>query len=146
MGKNRKSFLSFLPQLNSADKILPLDRVRVVAVSVIRRILGPVAAAQASVVFQSINSVVLHEAGCSCDPSRCDFRTTDLSTPAPSPRIDSCARSAHPLQSLESAGISMEQVTSKLLADGVKAFADSFDSLLENVESKRASLLTESRP
>ncbi len=45
------------------------------------------------------------------------------------------------LQGLQSAGVSMEQVTSKLLADGVKAFADSFDALLGNVDAKRLQLL-----
>ncbi|MCI0440757.1 MAG: bifunctional transaldolase/phosoglucose isomerase, partial [Chloroflexi bacterium] len=44
---------------------------------------------------------------------------------------------------LEGAGISMKQVTDKLLADGVKAFADSFDKLIENIEQKRQSLLAE---
>ncbi len=34
-----------------------------------------------------------------------------------------------------------EQVTSGLLADGVKAFADSYDSLIANIEEKRAGLL-----
>ena len=45
------------------------------------------------------------------------------------------------LRSIEQAGISMEQVTAKLLEDGVKAFADSFDQLLANIEGKRAELL-----
>ena len=45
------------------------------------------------------------------------------------------------LKSMESAGVSMDEVTSKLLADGVKAFADSFDILLENVDAKRVQLL-----
>ena len=35
----------------------------------------------------------------------------------------------------------MDAVTDKLLADGVKAFADSFELLLANVEAKRALLL-----
>ena len=42
---------------------------------------------------------------------------------------------------LTAAGISMEQVTAKLLADGVKAFADSFENLLANIERKMALLL-----
>jgi transaldolase / glucose-6-phosphate isomerase len=45
------------------------------------------------------------------------------------------------LQSLEQAGISMEQVTAELLADGVKAFADSFDKLIANIEEKKQRLL-----
>ena len=46
-------------------------------------------------------------------------------------------------EQLASAGISMEQVTGKLLADGVKSFADSYDNLLANIEEKRARLLAE---
>ncbi len=46
---------------------------------------------------------------------------------------------------LDAAGISMEQVTTKLLADGVKAFADSYDELLANIERKRAALLARQR-
>jgi len=45
------------------------------------------------------------------------------------------------LQCLQSAGVNMEQVTSKLLADGVKAFADSFHALLGNLYTKRLQLL-----
>ena len=45
------------------------------------------------------------------------------------------------LAALESVGVSMYAVTDRLLADGVKAFADSFDLLLANVEGKRALLL-----
>ena len=44
-------------------------------------------------------------------------------------------------QSLEDAGISMEQVTDRLLADGVKSFADSYDSLVANIEEKKTLLL-----
>ncbi|MBI4310490.1 MAG: transaldolase [Chloroflexi bacterium] len=39
---------------------------------------------------------------------------------------------------LDAAGVSMAQVTDKLLAEGVKAFADSFDKLLANLEQKLA--------
>lgn len=53
---------------------------------------------------------------------------------------DGLGEAENAIQGLESGGINMEQVTAKLLADGVKAFADSFDSLLENVEEKRARL------
>ena len=45
------------------------------------------------------------------------------------------------LEQLASAGISMEQVTEKLLADGVQSFADSYDTLLANIEEKRARLI-----
>ena len=41
---------------------------------------------------------------------------------------------------LDAAGISMDRVTAKLLADGVKVFADSFDGLLAKIERKRAAL------
>ena len=47
------------------------------------------------------------------------------------------------LNRLEEAGIDMAQVTERLLADGVKAFADSYDKLLENVEEKRVRLLAQ---
>ena len=43
-------------------------------------------------------------------------------------------------EKLNAAGISMDRVTAKLLADGVKVFADSFDGLLANIERKRAAL------
>jgi transaldolase/glucose-6-phosphate isomerase len=43
---------------------------------------------------------------------------------------------------LEAAGVSVKQVTDRLLAEGVKAFADSFDLLLGNLEKKLASLKT----
>ena len=45
------------------------------------------------------------------------------------------------LQKLEDAGIGMEPITSKLLADGVKAFAGSFDALMANIGDKRERLL-----
>ena len=48
------------------------------------------------------------------------------------------------LLALESAGISMDAVTTQLLHDGVKAFADSFDQLIENISSKRERLLAAS--
>ena len=49
------------------------------------------------------------------------------------------------LESLERAGISMSEVTSKLLADGVAAFADSFDQVVANVEEKAATLVASAR-
>ena len=45
------------------------------------------------------------------------------------------------MRALEDAGISMSQVTSKLLEDGVKAFAYSYDALIANIEDKRARLV-----
>ena len=45
------------------------------------------------------------------------------------------------LEALEDAGISMSEVTDKLLMDGVKAFADSFDTLIANIEGKRSRLV-----
>ena len=45
------------------------------------------------------------------------------------------------MQALEDAGISMSQVTSKLLEDGVRSFADSYDALIANIEDKRARLV-----
>ena len=44
------------------------------------------------------------------------------------------------IKSLEEAGVSMNQVTGKLLADGVKSFADSYDKLLANIQDKTAEL------
>ncbi len=51
--------------------------------------------------------------------------------------LDDAART---LEALDAAGISMRQVTDGLLADGVKAFADSYDTLIANIEDKRARL------
>ena len=50
------------------------------------------------------------------------------------------ARSA--ISALEAGGISMEAVTTQLMHDGVKAFADSFDELIENIAAKRDKLLS----
>ena len=52
------------------------------------------------------------------------------------------------IEALEKAGISMNQVTDNLLADGVKSFADSFDKLLSNISEKMAKLAAQlpSRP
>jgi transaldolase/glucose-6-phosphate isomerase len=46
------------------------------------------------------------------------------------------------IKSLENAGVSMSAVTAQLLADGVKAFADSFDLLMSNIEGKLSKLLS----
>lgn len=45
------------------------------------------------------------------------------------------------IDALEQAGVSMKEVTDRLLADGVKAFADSFDKLMANLAQKRSLLL-----
>lgn len=45
------------------------------------------------------------------------------------------------LSALETAGISLDEVTAKLLDDAVRLFADAFDKLLGAVERKRVSLL-----
>src|SRR4030067_819625 len=42
------------------------------------------------------------------------------------------------LQALDAAGISMEQVTGRLLGDGGRSFSDSSHKLLASVEEKRA--------
>lgn len=45
------------------------------------------------------------------------------------------------MRALASQRIDMSEVTNKLLADGVASFADSFDHLLANLDSKRQSLM-----
>ncbi len=45
------------------------------------------------------------------------------------------------MEALEQFGISMSEVTARLLDDGVKKFADAFDMLLDTVESKRRTIL-----
>ena len=47
------------------------------------------------------------------------------------------------VDSLEAAGISMDTLTAKLLADGVKSFADSYDELIGNIAHKQGGLLAE---
>ena len=49
------------------------------------------------------------------------------------------------IEALSAAGIDMEEVTDRLLADGVKAFADSFEKLLANIEDKKDRLLAQKR-
>ena len=46
------------------------------------------------------------------------------------------------MQALGSAGINIDQVTDKLLADGLKGFTDSFEKLMDNIEDKKARLLS----
>ena len=45
------------------------------------------------------------------------------------------------LEGVAKAGVSLEAITAQLLADGVKAFADSFDLLFENIGQKRSELV-----
>ena len=56
---------------------------------------------------------------------------------------DGLDRALATAEELENLGISMDKVTSTLLEDGVKSFADSYDQLLANIEEKRAKLLVE---
>ncbi len=51
------------------------------------------------------------------------------------------AQAAAVLESVAQAGVSMTAITDQLLTDGVKAFADSFDLLFDNIEIKRSQLL-----
>lgn len=52
------------------------------------------------------------------------------------------AEAEQAVNSLENAGVSMSGVTARLLDDGVKAFADSFDQLMGNIEGKLSKLLS----
>jgi transaldolase len=45
------------------------------------------------------------------------------------------------LQALENVGISMDEVTHQLQVDGVKSFTDSFNEMLETINSKREQML-----
>jgi len=49
------------------------------------------------------------------------------------------------IQDLAKAGIAMDQVTRQLEEDGVKLFAESYDSLMKSLEQKRESLKVETR-
>ncbi|MDQ3149794.1 MAG: transaldolase, partial [Chloroflexota bacterium] len=44
------------------------------------------------------------------------------------------------IREVEANGVSMEQVTDELIAEGVASFAKSFDELIETIESKRQEL------
>ena len=46
------------------------------------------------------------------------------------------AEAERAVEALAEAGVNMEEVTDKLLTDGVKSFADSFEKLLANIEDK----------
>ena len=50
------------------------------------------------------------------------------------------------LDGVAAAGVSLDEITAQLLADGVKAFADSFDLLMDNIERKRSQLLAAPSP
>ena len=51
------------------------------------------------------------------------------------------AQAEQTMVALATAGISMDSVTAKLLADGVKAFSDSFEKLLAGIGEKKARLV-----
>jgi transaldolase / glucose-6-phosphate isomerase len=44
------------------------------------------------------------------------------------------------LQQLEQSGISLEQITDELTVEGVRSFADSFESLMETIEARRGAV------
>ena len=44
------------------------------------------------------------------------------------------------MEKLASVGIDLKEITDTLLEEGVKAFADSFDELLQNISHKRSVL------
>jgi transaldolase / glucose-6-phosphate isomerase len=44
------------------------------------------------------------------------------------------------LQQLEKSGISLEQITDELTIEGVRSFAESFDSLMETIEARRGAV------
>lgn len=46
------------------------------------------------------------------------------------------------MDAIARAGVNMSEITDRLTADGVKAFADSFDALLANIAAKRDRLLS----
>ena len=55
---------------------------------------------------------------------------------------DGADQAAETMDAIARAGVSMSDVTDQLTRDGVKAFADSFDLLLENIAIKRDRLLS----
>jgi transaldolase/glucose-6-phosphate isomerase len=65
----------------------------------------------------------------------------------PRARLDTHLEEAHDtMEALEEVGISMQEVTDKLLAEGVALFAEAFDKLLSSVEKKRQALLGAALP
>ena len=55
---------------------------------------------------------------------------------------DGVADAMGAMDAIASAGVGMDAITDRLTADGVKAFADSFDALLANIAAKRDRLLS----
>jgi transaldolase len=56
-------------------------------------------------------------------------------------RLNPCIAEAHKqMEAITKAGVSMKKVTDDLLAAGVKAFSDSYDSLLKRIEAKLSKL------
>ena len=55
--------------------------------------------------------------------------------------VDSIAEAEQIMADLAAAGINITEVTDKLLVDGVNSFADSYNTLIANVEEKKARLL-----
>ncbi len=66
------------------------------------------------------------------------FRDHGVVAPTLREGVDEARRT---LEELEAAGISMRQVWQKLQDDGVKLFADAFESLLKGIEDKRAAVV-----
>jgi len=56
-------------------------------------------------------------------------------------RLDADLAGAHQaIRMVEAQGITMDRVTGELITEGVKAFADSFDELIDSIEEKRRAL------
>jgi transaldolase/glucose-6-phosphate isomerase len=66
------------------------------------------------------------------------FRDHGVAQPALAENVD---EARHIMETLENIGISLREVTDRLLVDGVRLFADAFDRLLTAVEQKRVSML-----
>lgn len=66
------------------------------------------------------------------------FRDHGIVAPTLREGLDDARRT---LEELEAAGISMQYVWQKLQDDGVKLFADAFESLLKGIEDKRAAVV-----
>ena len=66
------------------------------------------------------------------------FRDHGVAHPALAENVD---EARHIMETLENIGISLREVTDRLLVDGVRLFADAFDRLLTAVEQKRVSML-----
>ena len=56
--------------------------------------------------------------------------------------VDYIGEAERVMADLETAGVSITEVTEKLLSDGVKSFTDSFNALIANVEEKKNHLLS----